>query len=119
VVTDLRCVAVWDEDGYRPGGNRVALACLAAGEWLQGATRAAPGLEVGRFRVRNAAEPAAGWGRRPVSNSADRGQKVPGRLRAGADGRSRTGDLRITNALLYQLSYVGSGTPWALRGARR
>jgi hypothetical protein len=25
----------------------------------------------------------------------------------GADGRSRTGDLLITNQLLYQLSYVG------------
>ena len=25
----------------------------------------------------------------------------------GADGRNRTGDLRITNALLYQLSYIG------------
>ena len=27
---------------------------------------------------------------------------------AGADDRSRTDDLRITNALLYQLSHVGS-----------
>ena len=27
----------------------------------------------------------------------------------GAAGRSRTGDLRITNALLYQLSYSGVG----------
>ena len=26
---------------------------------------------------------------------------------SGAAGRSRTGDLRITNALLYQLSYSG------------
>jgi hypothetical protein len=26
----------------------------------------------------------------------------------GADERSRTADLRITNALLYQLSYVGT-----------
>ncbi|MEY3632850.1 MAG: hypothetical protein RI937_1048, partial [Pseudomonadota bacterium] len=25
----------------------------------------------------------------------------------GADERSRTPDLRITNALLYQLSYIG------------
>ncbi len=25
----------------------------------------------------------------------------------GADTRTRTGDLRITNALLYQLSHVG------------
>lgn len=25
----------------------------------------------------------------------------------GAVGRNRTGDLRITNALLYQLSYIG------------
>lgn len=25
----------------------------------------------------------------------------------GADNRSRTYDLRITNALLYQLSYIG------------
>src|SRR5687768_12423834 len=30
----------------------------------------------------------------------------PRRL-AGADARIRTGDLRITNALLYQLSYTG------------
>ncbi len=28
--------------------------------------------------------------------------------RGGADERIRTADLRITNALLYQLSYVGS-----------
>ena len=27
--------------------------------------------------------------------------------RGGADERIRTADLRITNALLYQLSYVG------------
>ena len=27
----------------------------------------------------------------------------------GADNRSRTYDLRITNALLYQLSYIGFG----------
>lgn len=27
----------------------------------------------------------------------------------GADKRSRTSDLRITNALLYQLSYIGFG----------
>ncbi len=26
----------------------------------------------------------------------------------GADGRTRTGDLLITNQLLYQLSYVGA-----------
>jgi hypothetical protein len=26
---------------------------------------------------------------------------------SGADGRTRTGDLLITNQLLYQLSYVG------------
>jgi hypothetical protein len=26
---------------------------------------------------------------------------------AGADDRNRTDDLRITNALLYQLSYIG------------
>ena len=30
------------------------------------------------------------------------------RLLAGADERSRTPDLRITNALLYQLSYIGN-----------
>jgi hypothetical protein len=29
----------------------------------------------------------------------------------GADGRTRTGDLLITNQLLYQLSYVGAGAP--------
>ena len=28
----------------------------------------------------------------------------------GADERNRTVDLRITNALLYQLSYTGAGT---------
>lgn len=31
---------------------------------------------------------------------------VTGR-KSGADNRSRTYDLRITNALLYQLSYIG------------
>ncbi len=36
---------------------------------------------------------------------------------SGAGNRSRTYDLRITNALLYQLSYTGnSGT--AVRGAQ-
>lgn len=29
------------------------------------------------------------------------------KLGDGADNRSRTYDLRITNALLYQLSYIG------------
>ena len=29
----------------------------------------------------------------------------------GADNRSRTYDLRITNALLYQLSYIGPERP--------
>ncbi len=28
-------------------------------------------------------------------------------LSTGADGRTRTGDLLITNQLLYQLSYIG------------
>lgn len=27
----------------------------------------------------------------------------------GADDRDRTGDLRVTSALLYQLSYIGEG----------
>ena len=31
------------------------------------------------------------------------------RVEIGAGGRSRTLDLRITNALLYQLSYTGAG----------
>ena len=30
-------------------------------------------------------------------------------LKSGAGDRSRTYDLRITNALLYQLSYTGTG----------
>ena len=29
------------------------------------------------------------------------------RMNTGADGQNRTGDLPITNRLLYQLSYVG------------
>lgn len=38
----------------------------------------------------------------------------------GADTRSRTWDLRITNALLYQLSYIGfeSGHEREPRGKR-
>lgn len=32
------------------------------------------------------------------------------KLGGGADNRSRTYDLRITNALLYQLSYIGFGS---------
>ena len=31
---------------------------------------------------------------------------------SGAGDRSRTYDLRITNALLYQLSYTGTGRGW-------
>ena len=34
-------------------------------------------------------------------------------LAIGADGRNRTGDLRITNALLYQLSYIGGGADYS------
>ena len=33
----------------------------------------------------------------------------------GAAGRNRTGDLRITNALLYQLSYSGSAIDESMR----
>ena len=38
----------------------------------------------------------------------------------GADDRNRTGDLRITNALLYQLSYTGKSQDFnrVLRGLR-
>src|SRR6185312_4023017 len=36
----------------------------------------------------------------------------------GAGNRSRTCDLRITNAPLYQLSYSGDGEPRSLRGGR-
>lgn len=39
------------------------------------------------------------------------GQGVfPGLLTCGANDRTRTGDLRITSALLYQLSHVGNST---------
>ena len=34
-------------------------------------------------------------------------------METGADGRNRTGDLRITNALLYQLSYIGGGADYS------
>lgn len=34
-----------------------------------------------------------------------------GKRKNGADNRSRTYDLRITNALLYQLSYIGPERP--------
>ncbi len=36
-----------------------------------------------------------------------KGQQALTLLMSGADGRTRTVDLRITNALLYQLSYTG------------
>src|SRR5262249_7761165 len=36
----------------------------------------------------------------------------------GGDGRIRTGDLMITNQLLYQLSYVGPEGPWGPGRAR-
>ena len=38
------------------------------------------------------------------------GANLGRRLGSGAGGRSRTLDLRITNALLYQLSYTGGRT---------
>jgi hypothetical protein len=38
------------------------------------------------------------------------GSKAPGRGDAGAGEEIRTPDPRITNALLYQLSYAGTGT---------
>jgi hypothetical protein len=46
-------------------------------------------------------------GRRRVRQlaSADRGRQF--RRNGGADGQIRTGDLLITNQLLYQLSYIG------------
>ncbi len=34
-------------------------------------------------------------------------RRAAGRLNGGAGDRNRTGDLRITNALLYRLSYTG------------
>ena len=37
----------------------------------------------------------------------------------GADNRSRTYDLRITNALLYQLSYIGPEEGCALARGKR
>ena len=37
----------------------------------------------------------------------------------GAGEKSRTPDLRITNALLYQLSYAGAWTAGDYTGARR
>jgi hypothetical protein len=37
----------------------------------------------------------------------------------GAAGRSRTGDLRITNALLYQLSYSGVGANYTVAAVLR
>ena len=43
-------------------------------------------------------------------------QTAPGEW-GGADERIRTADLRITNALLYQLSYVGI-TRFGWRGGR-
>jgi hypothetical protein len=51
-----------------------------------------------------------GWG--PEAKARGIRTRILGRKRpdfgdsSGADGRSRTGDLRITNALLYQLSYI-------------
>src|SRR5258706_8401337 len=48
----------------------------------------------------------------PLNNTltADNAKDLPLQvLLNGAAGRSRTGDLRITNALLYQLSYSGVG----------
>ncbi len=36
----------------------------------------------------------------------------------GADGRTRTVDLRITNALLYQLSYSGDAPDGRSRDSR-
>ena len=38
--------------------------------------------------------------------------------KTGADGRTRTADLLITNQLLYQLSYVGSAPAGGPRGRR-
>lgn len=56
-----------------------------------------------------AAEPGGGFARRkhgPVrAKRATRG--LPFLLKTGAGEESRTPDLRITNALLYQLSYTG------------
>ena len=40
-------------------------------------------------------------------------------MKNGADGRIRTGDLLITNQLLYQLSYIGeNGVPWGTAESR-
>ncbi|CAD5373899.1 hypothetical protein RA210_U40302 [Rubrivivax sp. A210] len=55
--------------------------------------------------------------RQPDWDAVTRPQKTKGLAEAkplflllfsGAGGRNRTGDLRITNALLYQLSYTGA-----------
>ena len=46
---------------------------------------------------------------RPSQNDLRRETEVPRRLESldGADERTRTVDLLITNQLLYQLSYIG------------
>ena len=46
---------------------------------------------------------ALGW-------KTNRPGNIPGLLTCGANDRTRTGDLRITSALLYQLSHVGNST---------
>lgn len=41
------------------------------------------------------------------------GSRGNGRSKAGAEERSRTSDLLITNQLLYQLSYFGTGAKYS------
>ena len=46
-----------------------------------------------------------------LENNLARSESGPSACISGADERSRTLDLLITNELLYQLSYIGIGAP--------
>ena len=57
-------------------------------------------------------------GREPASHPEGDRHERERRDAGGADGRIRTGDLLITNQLLYQLSYVGERCAAGQGGAR-
>ncbi len=59
------------------------------------------------FEARTAAGAAKGQ-RKPESKKPNLESWAKCLILIGADDRNRTGDLRITNALLYQLSYTGT-----------
>ena len=108
-VAGTRSLAVGNRmvaSGLRSGGALGPQPCFQAVPWIQGRGG-------GRIPCRSCAAVRAcvtgsrGPGKADNGARKAKGHREGGLLEFGAGEESRTPDLRITNALLYQLSYTG------------